>query len=46
MNDDKESEAIITYYVLYGHYAPMHVHAVKKGKETRKSKIVRIKSVQ
>ena len=27
VNDDKESEAC---YFLYGHYAPMHVHAIKK----------------
>ena len=29
-DNDKESEAINTCYFLYGHCAPMHVHAVKK----------------
>ena len=35
-DNDKESEAINTCYFLYGHCAPMHVHAVKKGKEKSK----------
>ena len=30
VDNDKESEAINTCYSLYGHYSPMHVHAIKK----------------
>ena len=32
-DNDKESE---TCYFLYGHYGPMHVHAVKRENETSK----------
>ena len=34
--EDNESEVINTLLFLYGDYAQMHVHAIKKGKLTSK----------